>query len=253
MLIRFSLITISLFFILLSCKNEAASNNDQSSSFLQLKEYYYPVNDLEKGLVYLYENEALNNQAEYWLHKTVYDEASNQYLVSTQYNIFFNQNQMIREWIVADGSLVKDYRFFQEDSISGRSVASKATINQNIRFPFKAVKSDSLAYRFNLDFIILPDSSTAYNITVDRSFDKFLKYPWKGDSLDAVQIKCKEFRSMQNNTEGGAFNNESTSVEIYAKGLGLVYKDSDSKIFPYKIRLTDRISMEEFEALQKEN
>lgn len=250
MIIRLSLISACLMFVLFSCKNETSTSSASENTFHQLKDYYYPVNELEEGLVYLYENEALNNQAEYWLHKTVYDEAGNQYLVSTQYNLLFNQNQMIREWIVADGSLVKDYRFFQEDSTSGRSIASKATINQNVRFPFKAVKSDSLAYRFNLDFIILPDTSTSYNITIDRSFDKFLKYSWNGDSLEAVQIKCKEFRSMQNNVKGGAFDNESASIEIYVKGLGLVYKDSDSKIFPYKIRLKDRLSMEEFQALQ---
>jgi hypothetical protein len=231
----------------LSCQ----PNQSENPKLDGLKAYYYPVNELEDGLVYVYENTTLNNQPEYWLHKTVYDEAGNQFLVSSKYNLLFNQTYMIREWIVADGSLIKDYRIFQQDSATDKSIISTATINQNVRYPFKAVKADSLAYRFNLDFKILPDTSTEYKITIDRRFDKGLKYFWEGDSLDAVQFSCTEYRSMQNNTAGGAWDETSKSVEIYVKGIGLVYKDSDSKAFPYQNILKKRISMDEFLALQK--
>ena len=147
MLLRLSFFVI-ISTLAIACQQKSKDTSKSNSPSNQLKDYYYPVNELEDGLIYVYENEILNNQSEYWLHKTVYDESGNQYLVSTQYNILFDQNQLIREWIVADGSLVNDYRFFQKDTDTDKTIGSQANIYENVRKKTKFLNKFLLAIEF---------------------------------------------------------------------------------------------------------
>ncbi len=252
----FCIILLAKLFLLSACTStnvEKEEEQNKDESYQMLKDYYYPVDDLAEGMVYIYENKKMNNQPDYWLYKTVYDEAGNQFLVATQYNLFFDQRQMLREWVVADGTILKDYRFFQKDTASGKVLGSQATIQENVIFPFKAVDDQDLAYRFQLKFSILPDTAVEYKITRDRKFDKYLKYEYNGEELDAVQFKSIEYTSVENDVEGGSWDMQANLVEIYAKGLGLVYKSSDSKALPYEIQLKERISVQDFEAMQKKD
>jgi len=237
-----------------SCGNEKNNNKSNAEtladSLQPLKKYYFPFDELSEGLVYEFVDDSMGVAVDYWLYKTVKDEAGDRFLIATGYDAFFEQRYFSREWIVADGTILKDYLFIQSDSASKKSVVRPAKIDESVIFPFNPVKDTSLAYRFRIKFSLLPDTAMSYDLVRNRKFEKYLDYEFEGKKLPAVQFSADEYIEAKDSINGGYWNINSKMTEIYVQGIGLVYKEKIGKGVNFKNHLKRRMSPAEFEKLQ---
>ena len=133
LLVYFSIFLLSTLF---ACQERTTTINPEGISsqeeVQQLKKFYYPIDSLGDGMVYEYVDEQTGSTVGYWHYNTIKDEAGNRYLIGSNYSPFFEQEQFSREWIVATGTILKDYQFIQLDSISMKSVIRPAKIEESV-------------------------------------------------------------------------------------------------------------------------
>jgi hypothetical protein len=239
--------------LLSSCNNTENKESQKTTNDIQaLKKFYYPFDELSgDGLVYEYVDDEKGEVVDYWLFKTVKDEAGDPYLIGTGYDARFEQRYFSREWIVANGTILKDYIFMQTDSASNKSMLRPAKIEESVIFPFSPTSDTSLAYRFRIKFSLMPDTAMVYDLVRDRKFDKFLDYEFEGKKIKAVQFVAKEYIEARDSINGGHWTVNSEMKEIYAEGIGLVYSEKKGQGANFKNRLKRRLKVEEFMKLQK--
>lgn len=249
----FNLLYLLIVLLFCACQGNGSEKSKTSADAAQpLKKFYYPVDSLEDGLVYEFVDDSTGNTINYYLFKTVKDEAGDKFLICTGYNAFFEQQFMSREWIVADGTIQKDYLIMQFDSASGKSLVRPAKIEEAVVFPFSPVKDSAMAYRFRIKFTLLPDTALLYDFIKDRRFDSFTTCSFEGKELKAAKIKINETREGADRTQdGGHWSVKQTSTEIYAEGIGLVSVEQKYENRSAVSRLKRRMSVEEFQKLLK--
>ncbi|MCH2046747.1 MAG: hypothetical protein MK212_21715 [Saprospiraceae bacterium] len=253
-----TLVYLSMIGILaLACENDPSNNHTPELETVNLKPYYYPLDSLQDGWVYEYADQASKIVTHYWFFKVVKDEAGDRYLVAVRYNGFFEQDQISREWIVANGTISKDYKILVRDSLTGIAEAYTADISENVVFPFEAVKDTNLAYRFECSFSLPPDTNIINKLTRDRKFREFSTYNLHGDEVDVAVFQNKDFYDIEDVANGGFWTVEKEVTEIYAKGIGLVYQaektiDKTNPIPPREIFLSNIYTMEEFIKLKEQ-
>lgn len=235
---------------LLACNPETPE-----SQTVQLKEYYYPIDSLKDGWVYEYADKATNIVSHFWFFKTVKDEAGDRFLVGVRYNAFYEQSNLSREWIVANGVISKDYKFFVKDSLTGKSDVYTAEISENVVFPFEATKDSVMAYRFSCKFSIPPDTNLTVELVRDRRFSHFDTYTLNGEEVETAVFKNHDLYDIEDTVNGGFWNVENEVTEVYAKGYGLVFQsektvDETNDIPPNEFYLSNIYTMEEFLDLQ---
>ena len=249
----FSALVLSLF-LFSACQPQAPKNEEHPVTELEannIKAYYFPIKALEEPLVYEYVDDS-TGQTDYWLYNTVYDQAGNQFLLGTNYNQKGEQQQFFRSQILADGAILKDYRFFQTDS-SGKSHTSSAKIKEPVLYPFKPTQAEGQVYRYWVNFSIAPDTAVVYDIVRNRSLSKEQPtFSWEGQELAAIQLDVEEFSETHDSINGGHWKMQGQRQEIYAEGLGLVYIKNISDGARQHSRLKRRLRKEEFEALFKD-
>ena len=115
-------------------------------------------------------------------------------------------------------------------------------------FPFEASLDSVMAYRFVCEMKLPPDFLTA-KLVRDRKFAKTLSYSYKGDSLEAVAFACTDLYDIENKEEGGFWQMKKAVIEVYAKGIGLVYQEEKTagQEGSEVTRLNEIYSVEEFE------
>ena len=244
---RFLLPALMLLALLAACGgNDKAPLPDKNEQQV-LKQFYFPLPQLKDGLVYEFLDQNSNNVDHFWFYKTVEDQAGNWYLVSTRYNRDFQQDQIVRERIYAEGAHCESYRFIQTDS-AGKSLTSDAAITGGVIYPFDVPKDSALVYRFQMEFF-LPKDSMTYTVTRDRRFSRFEE----GVEWDGKKHRCAVFQSLQHvgvrdTLRGGNWQLDSNSVEeVYAQNIGLIRSSirlSSGGTLAYK--LGARLTMDEF-------
>ncbi|MCP4441010.1 MAG: hypothetical protein GY810_18970 [Aureispira sp.] len=249
---------LALSFLWVSCETTPADTepiNNEPETF-NLKPYYYPIDSLQDGWVYEYANKESMVVSYYWYFKVVNDEAGDRYLVGVRYNPFFEQDQLSREWIVANGTISKDYKMFLKDSVSGKSQPYTAQISQNVVYPFEAVQDSAMAYRFECTLSLPPDTNVVTKLTRDRKFKEFSTYDLHGEQVDVAVFNNKDYYDIEDVKNGGFWNVEKEVTEIYAKDIGLVYLsektvDKTNPIPPNETFLSNIYTMEEFIKMQE--
>lgn len=236
-----------LFFSCNSNKDQSSTSKTDTVSPQALKKFYYPLEELsEDGLVYVYIDDSVKAPADYWLFKTVKDEAGNLFLIGNSYDAKLEQRYFSREWIVANGIILKDYHFIQTDSLSGKSIVRPAKIDENVVFPFNPTNDSSMAYRFRIKFSLLPDTAMNFDLVRDRKFERYTEYEYRDTKLKAVEFSAKEYIEAKDSINGGYWTINSEMKEIYAEGIGLVYIEKKGPGANFRYRLEKRISPDEF-------
>ncbi len=239
---------LSAFFcLLLLSACGAPTKTEQTAAQQTLKGYYFPLPQLKDGLVYEYINIHTNTVDHFWLYKTVEDQTGNWYLVSTRYNTQFQQDQIVRERIYAEGSHCESYRFVQTDS-AGKSQTTDAAITGGVIYPFELPKDSTLVFRFQMEFF-LPQDSMTYNVTRDRRFRHFDEnIEWGGKKQRCAVFQSLQHIGLRDTLRGGNWRLDSSRVEeIYAENIGLIQSTiqiSSGGTLAYK--LGERLTMEEF-------
>ncbi|MBL7774763.1 MAG: hypothetical protein JNK89_02105 [Saprospiraceae bacterium] len=217
-----------------------------------IRDYYFPVYDLQKGLVYAYAaEEGDSTDRRYWFYNSFVRD-SGTFLVGTQYDRYFAINQIVREKIVDNGSLARNTFLYELDTASGKAIPVRAVIESANLFPFQV--TDSLGiFLYSLHYT--PPTDTGATIALVRN-RRFLgdgpPFQFQGKSYPTVRFGLQE--AIRHNAEGSA-EIEGSGEEWYAKGLGLVYfrkSFGPGGAIRYAYRLTETFSMQELERRAEE-
>lgn len=205
--------------------------------------YYYPLDNLEHGLVYEYRPvDADSIPEEYWFFRTIYTDTA-EYLTGTYYDHNFMVRQLTTEEIIENGALIKDYFLYSVDSL-GIQTQIPAQVNSGTAFPFEVRDSGGI-FLTNLKWTFSENPEVSTTMIKNRRYAGKTTYSFKGQSHDCVVFELKELVDDFNN---GHWEKQYSGKEIYAKGLGLIYyeKEIDDN-FILKYELADTFSMKQLE------
>lgn len=224
-----------------------ACANKQQNGLKNIEEYYFPLIDLQDGMVYEYE--PVNEQGDppvYWYYRSVLKDGS-AYLVGMSYDPNFNPDQFVREERVGNGMLLNDFYVYETDA-EGKSQQIKAEIEAANVFPFE-VKPLVNVLLSSLHWRQLGDSSSI-TLVRNRQYDSDTTVVFDGKNVPAVKFNTRELVDQE---VEGHLELEFGGTEVYAKKLGLVYfkKDvSGQRRIEYHLKAL--YSMAEFEQKFKE-
>lgn len=251
-------ILISVLFLLsmLSCTPNNTSTNStigKNDDSFYTKDFYFPLETLTEGKVYEYvvvhKNETYLSH--YWHLQSETDSDGNNYLIWKRYNPNLEQDQYIKEWVIKDGVITKEYKFFVKDSVAQMQKEYPNTVSQNVVFPFYASLDSIMAYRFVCEMKLPPDFLTV-KLVRDRKFNEATRYTYNGKEVDAVVFTSMDLYDIENKEEGGFWEQKRAVAEVYAKGIGLVYTEEKTagEEETSVTRLSNIYSIDEFEALK---
>lgn len=230
----FVIITI----FLTNCWNSDGSKN--------IREYYFPLKQLQEGLVYEYES--VNNDSlapNYWYYRSfVLDTGI--YFTGTFYDAAdLTPLQFTREEMIRNGMRLEDLYIYEPDS-TGKSERIEAEIIAGSVFPFEVRDSGGVfVYNVKWETIREPKASTA--LIKNRRYAGDTTFIFQGKRYDCVVFEVRELMEYEQN---GFFEQEFSTTEWYAEGLGLVYyKKEITKDLVLEYQLADRYPMERLEEL----
>jgi hypothetical protein len=253
------IISCLLLIFISSCQPKESAENTEDpiqevdNSTFYTKEYYYPIESLSEEKIYEYvlEIEGQSYLSHYLSLKKELGEDGSIFLISKYYAPDFKQNQEIKEWIIKDGVITQEYKFLVFDSTSQTVKEYPNEVNQNVVFPFYASLDSVMAYRFVCEMKLPPDFLTV-KLVRDRKFNKKVSYTYKDEALEAIAFTATDLYDIENTEGGGFWGQKKATIEVYAKGVGLVYKETKtagSETTEIE-RLSTIYSVEEFEALK---
>lgn len=243
----------------------------QSDGNRDIRNYYFPIQDLENGLVYEYQ--AMNMDSltpKYWYYRSFFND-DGIFMTGTYYEQDFTPLQFVREELVSNG-VIQDTLYLFEYNFSKPAIDSLPENQRNSFFVYHPDSSSQVA-RVNVEIL----SQTLFPFQVREEGGVFLyKVKWRPASQPDTEITLGKTRrylgdttfTFQNKTydcvrfeltelfqqnQEGVLEQEYGGVEWYAKNLGLVYFRKDiTKDFVIEYQLKDRYPMEKLEEKFKE-
>ena len=209
-----------------------------------IRDYYLPTKDLYDGLVYHYDLTQNGSPVEeYWYYRSILRD-SGLFLTATNYDRFFQINQLTTEKIFANGAVTRDYFVYEPDTATGTVRQIRAVVESANVFPFRV--TDSLGiFLFRLHYAPTTDTTAKIYLIRNRRF--------LGDGpdfeLQGQKYPCIRFGLQEaiGNEQEGASEVEGTGEEWYARGIGLVYSRKTFGDYRLEARLKDRFPMPELE------
>ncbi len=220
-----------------------------------IRAYYFPIADLEEGKVYEYQPLGEDSLGvDYWYYRSLKQDG-NLYFTGNYYDASFVVKQFFREEMVANGMLLDDMYLYASDSM-GQQLRVPVAIEANNAFPFEVSDSSGI-FLYKIKWYQTADSTESITLIRNRRFLGDTTYLYQNKKYDAVQFEVREL--LEGYTQGeGYIEPEYDGLEIYAKGIGLVYSRKNiSETFKLEYELKDIYSMEElekkFSATEKNN
>ncbi len=217
-----------------------------------IRAYYFPLRDLEDGLVYEYQpvdNDTL--PPIYWYYRSfLYPDSI--FLTGTRYSRDLLPEQFTREELVANGMLTVDSYVYELDS-TGRQQQVPVEVVAGSSFPFEVAEEGGL-FLHRLKWTSEVDPMVSYEVVKNRRFGGDTTFVWQGRRRGAVYLTLRE--AIDQRAEG-VLSLESEGEEVYVRDIGLVYFEKRfSEGFKVAYRLSDRYPMEvleeKFKALYNE-
>ncbi len=211
-----------------------------------IKDFYFPFEDLKNGRVYEYRPINDQNQpVEYWYYRTVESDSAT-YFTGNYYDHNFVVRQFSNEEVISNGTLLHSYFLYQTDSL-GLQTQVPAIIESGNVFPFE-VKDSSGVFLMKLKWIFQEEPEISTTLIRNRRYMGKTKYTFKNKACDAVSFKLTELVDDFNN--GHLEPPQYSGQEIYAKGLGLVYyKKEINDNLTLEYELVDTFSMKKLELM----
>lgn len=209
------------------------------------KAYYFPLEDFDNGMVYIYEpaNElALGN--EIWVFSTVQTD-SGSVLLTRIFDPLNTLIQTIRETEVVNGMLADETVYYTRDT-NDNQVVVPLTIARNALFPF-TVPDTSKVYTYQASWKEPGDSTLTTTLTRYRRYDRMEAVSLPGRKpVESVVMRLQE--KIDNDGEG-VLSLEMSGEETYGKHLGLV---AWKRILPtgdtIAYQLKETMSLNQYEA-----
>ncbi len=238
--IRFSIYCFLLLSILAaSCNGE--SKDDEKKYNIQ--SFYYPVESLKSPLVYEYQ--PINNDTfgvQYYYFSTLETDTAT-YFTSNIYNQFFQVEQFSIEELVTNGMLQKEYFLYDFDS-TGNQIRYPAAIEYDNAFPFEVRDSGGIFLQ-KMKWTFNEEPLHTTTLIRNRRYIGMSSYTYRGKTYEAVTFGVKE---ILDDFYDGHLETKTNGIEIYAKGLGLVYfKKTIGNALTMEYELKDTYTMEVLE------
>lgn len=230
-------------FLIMSC-------GESKPQVRNIKEYYFPVENLDQGSVYEYETaDDPRNPPFYYYYRNVRD-AADLYLTGTYYDYDFTPIQFVREEMTNNGMTLADFYFYETDTLTGKQNQVPVEIEAKNVFPFTVNEEKPGVLLFTIKWDDPEPTGTEYTLIRNRQFVGDTTYIYQGKEHEAVQFYVRE---LIDNFNQGHLETEYDGLEIYAKGIGLVYFEKNvSKEFVIKYKLKDDYPMSVLEEKFKE-
>ena len=221
--------------IFFGCQSDTGTKN--------IEDFYYPLDELKDGLVYEYAHPSFDSVAHFFnYYKTI--EADGKVLfLGMQYNYLAEPQQLTVEEKVSNGMLLKESSLYQYDS-TGRQFTIPVKVEVGSVFPFEVRDSGGI-FVYNVIWHNPVDSSKFIRLIRNRRYTGDTTFVFEGQSHPAVKFNVREHVE---SFDDGFLEHEFNTLEIYAKGIGLVYyrKDiTDDLTITYALK--ERFSMEVLE------
>lgn len=227
---RFLLLLFLLPIWLMSC---------QTDDRIDIRDYYFPVEQLKEGLVYEYQ--PVNNDSigpSYWYYKTIETDSA-LYFTGNFYEADLSVKQFFQAEIVSNGCLMEDYFLYLTDA-TGQQMRFPAEVLAANAFPF-SVRDSGGIFLFKLKWTF--QKAPLQTTTLIRNRRYIGKESYR--DLDCIGFEVKE---LVDDYQEGHLEKQYAGQEVYAKGLGLVYyKKEIGDNFVLEYELADTYSMEVLE------
>lgn len=215
-----------------------------------IRDYYFPLRELEEGLVYEYQPVHLDSLTPaYWYYRSFIQD-DGVFLTGTYYEYDLVPLQLVREELVRNGMLVQDVNLYNEVTDStGLQDRTAAEVLQGSAFPFEVTDSSGV-FLYKIRWEPSQDSGAVITLVKNRQYLGDTVVQVMGESRDAIVFKVRELLSYD---KEGVFEQEYGGREIYAKGIGLVYYDKKiggSMMLSYALKR--RYPMNELEELYEQ-
>ncbi len=231
--LTYRILIIGLIFTCLQCKSDQKNPS--------LKEFYFPITELEEGLVYEFTSMNSNGGSDYWFMKS-FDLDTAVYLTAQIYNSDFEVQQFSREEIVQNGALQLDNYIYEVDSLGKKSRIDGQILSGNA-FPF--VEDSTTIFLMKIKWVYNVEPESSITLIRNRQYQGRTSYSYKGSDKAAIKVSLNE---LLNSSENGDLEVQYLGEEIYAKDIGLVYfRKRLNEDFEIEYQLKDRYSMEVFQ------
>ena len=191
-----------------ACKQAEEPINDYSA-------YYIPISTLPgEGATYRYRNMADSlSPPEIWKHTRLGPDR----LESINYTL--DGMWILRQYdrYVPSGVMTDSLFMFLADGTGSRASTKAKVVSPN-RFPFQPGDT-SMVWLHQLEWI-QPADSLRVVLQRRRQFEADTIWNYKGKTIPAVRFKVKDTLETE---EVGWTSSSWTGVEVYAKGIGLIY------------------------------
>lgn len=208
-----------------------------------IESYYYPLDELREGLVYEYRSAGDTLDPPFYWYYRSHETDTATFLTGMYYDLNFTPFQFVREERVSNGMLLADYYLYENDS-TGKQVQIPVEIEGGNVFSFEPADPKKVLYS-KVRFSTPSDPEAVISLIKNRQFRSDTTYTYGGKTYDALVFYVRELIDVN---DEGHVEQEFDGLEIYAKGLGLVYfRKNVSQTFVTEYELADRYSMEELE------
>lgn len=185
--------------------------------YRDISDFYFPYESLSAGSVYLYRNPAEPDApADAWSYQS-FREDDKWLLTCQNYDQALQVRQFQLESIVPTGVLSDAYVLYERGK-DGQLAKVKADIDQANLFPF-FIRDTAGVYIFSLHWKDAADSLKETTLVRNRRFLKDTSFAYRGEVMDAIVFEVRDLIELE---EEGILSVETTGIEVYARGLGLV-------------------------------
>lgn len=236
------LFLIGIIVLIIGCKNEA----ERVEAPYQFKEFYYPIDKLSQGKVYVYtpvNNDSLESYFWYFLQQ-------GGYFVGTKYNAQLQIEQITTEDILSNGTALHRMRlcdYYEDEPDICQPI--DVNIESPAVFPFEMQDSSSV-FLYKIDYW---QGGANYSIIRNRHFMGYETQNWNGKNYDCIRFGIREEISV--GTQDDGFQTFRGLIEeVYAKNIGLVYTKRQIEGLPtQEYQLADTTNMQTLEELFRSN
>lgn len=235
---------ISIPVIISACQGE----QEKPSANYFFKDYYYPIDELRSGKVYVYtpiNNDSLESFFWYFIN-------NGGYLTRTEYNYKLQITQIVTEDVLRNGTSLHRFRlceYFPENPDICQPI--DVNIESSAVFPFEMIDSSSV-FLYKIAWNELTDTTIENSIIRNRHFMGYEKLNWKGKVYDGVKFGIREEISVGSEALGYQTFKAFTE-EYYAKGIGLIrYSKNVQNVIKMEYELADTTNMKTLENLFNE-
>ncbi len=205
-----------------------------------IRDYYYPIRQLEDGLVYEYRSVSNDSLPPvYWYYRSFIEE-NGVFLTATYYEHDLIPRQLAKEEMVSNGVIQNDLALFVTDSLGKQQPLNTEVLVGNI-FPFKVSEGGGV-FLYKIQISSPDEPHLVTTLIKNRRYVGDTTFVFKKKKFPGVAFEVKELVELDDKEQGG-MEPQWDGKEIYAKNIGLVFYEKQLGETPLTYALFDRYPM----------